>query len=270
MAANTSPDATPREGDGALRIGILETGPLDPHLAAIDGPYSAMFARLLRLWRPRSSIAAWNVYQDAFPDSAAACDLWIVTGSRYGVYEDPPWMRALAELLRDAHANETPAIGVCFGHQILAHALGGRVIKSDKGWGCGVRRYRLTDAAGALATRLGDETRLLAIHQDQVVEAPPASRVWLSSEFTPIAGLAYGPADAPTALSVQPHPEFSPALLSALLHARRGARIPVATVDEALASIETEPAPDGDGFFLTLLDLLGPVAQRRAARRSMG
>ena len=122
-------------------------------------------------------------------------------------------------------------VGVCFGHQIMAQALGGRVIKSPKGWGVGEQVYAVLkpepwmDGAASI--------RLPGSHQDQVAEAPPGAEVIAGSDFTPIGALAWR--DRP-AVSIQLHPEFEPAYAVALIEARRGTRYTDAEADAAIAS----------------------------------
>ncbi|MCW5605758.1 MAG: type 1 glutamine amidotransferase, partial [Burkholderiales bacterium] len=126
--------------------------------------------------------------------------------------------------LRQAIARDVPVVGICFGHQILAEAMGGKVVKSERGWGCGVHRYSLSD---------GGEMAIAAMHQDQVIQVPPDAAVIASSEFCPVAGLDYGG----RALSFQPHPEFADAFVRDLVASRREFSIPAPVADIALASI---------------------------------
>ena len=115
----------------------------------------------------------------------------------------------------------------------MAQAFGGRVIKSPKGWGIGLHRYRVRrrlawmDDAATIASP--------ASHQDQVVEPPPGAIVLAASDFTPFGMLAYDDAS----ISLQLHPEFDPAYAKALIEARRGSRYAEADADRAIASLTT-------------------------------
>jgi GMP synthase-like glutamine amidotransferase len=123
-------------------------------------------------------------------------------------------------------------VGVCFGHQLMAEAFGGRVIKSPKGWGVGEQVYEVM-ASEPWIEDPPLRVRLPASHQDQVVEKPPGAEVWVASEFTPFAGLVW---PGQKALSIQPHPEFVPAFAKSLIEHRRGNPYPDAQADAAIAS----------------------------------
>jgi GMP synthase-like glutamine amidotransferase len=208
-----------------MHIGILEPGVTPDDLIDAHGTMPEMAERLLGALDPSLRFSTWRVVDGVFPDSVTATDAWLVMGSKHGVYEDLPWMRALKEFLRGAIARDVPVVGICFGHQILAEAMGGKVVKSERGWGCGVHRYSLSD---------GGEIAVAAMHQDQVIEVPPGARVIATSEFCPVAGLDYDG----RAMSFQPHPEFEDGFIRDLVASRRGGSIPVPVADVALESIE--------------------------------
>ena len=94
-------------------------------------------------------------------------------------------------------------VGVCFGHQLIAQALGGTVRKSEKGFGLGRHVYDVAPDNGLIE---GPRIALACSHQDQVITPPAGARTILSSDFTPHAGLLYA---GDTTLSVQAHPEFT-------------------------------------------------------------
>ncbi|WP_420478843.1 glutamine amidotransferase-related protein [Brevundimonas sp. FT23028] len=207
-------------------IAILETGAPPPALAVVHGTYPAMFGGLLG---EGFRTTAFDVQAGAWPE-AADFDGAIITGSAAGVYEAEPWIGDLLDWIRSAKGR-TRLVGVCFGHQALAQALGGRVEKSDRGWGVGLHRYAVVRGEPWM-TPAADDVAIPASHQDQVVAVPEAARVLLRSDFTPYAGLGWGE----DAISFQGHPEFTPAYAADLTAGRRG-RIDGALVDQALESL---------------------------------
>ncbi len=216
------------------RIAIVETGAPPPSLAAVHGDYPAMFRDLLG---DGFDFEVFDVQAGEWPD-AADFDAAIITGSSAGVYETDPWISALLDWIRAAKGR-TKLVGVCFGHQAMAQALGGRVEKSERGWGVGLHRYQVA----APEPWMSPEAAAVAIpasHQDQVVDRPADARVILRSDFTPFAGLAWDE----DAISFQAHPEFTPAFATELTAGRHD-RIDPALVARAVDSLK---APDDRGL----------------------
>jgi GMP synthase-like glutamine amidotransferase len=207
-----------------MKLAILETGRPPGDLAERFGDYPRMFAELLG---PEFEAERFDVEAGWFPDPGNH-DAILITGSPAGVYEDLPWIPALLDFIRSA--DDRKMVGICFGHQAMAEALGGHVEKSDKGWGAGLHRYsvigdeRWIDATGDIA--------IPASHQDQVIVQPPNTEVVAMSDFTPYAALAW--TDRP-AISFQFHPEFSPAFAKALIAERYDI---VPDPDAAIASLD--------------------------------
>jgi GMP synthase-like glutamine amidotransferase len=210
-----------------LRLGILETG-APPREVDQFGDYPAMFRALLG--PDAYDYVTFDVQAGRLPATADACAAYVITGSSAGVYDPLPWIEPLKAFLRAAKG--TPMVGICFGHQIMAEAFGGKVIASPKGWGLGLHRYEVQAARAWMdAPRL----TLAASHQDQVVQAPPGATVIAASAFTPFGMLAY---DDQPAISLQLHPEFEPAYARALIESRRGTRLTDEQADTAILSFE--------------------------------
>jgi len=208
-----------------MLIGILETGKVNESLIARHGEYPPMFADLLSPAGPELSFRAYATEDGEIPASPTECDAWLVTGSRHGVYDDLPWIEPLKAFLRAARVARRPIVGICFGHQILAEALGGKAVKSDKGWGVGVHDYAVTCRPGWM-DGAPEAIAVHAFHQDQVIAVPEDATVLASSPFCEFAMLAYGDPEAPDAISIQPHPEFGEAYTRDLLDLRAGVAVP--------------------------------------------
>ena len=207
-----------------MKVAILETGFPPGNLTDEFGTYADMFERLLGegFETDRFDVQAGELPDpDAFPAH-------LVTGSPAGVYDPLPWIAPLMEFIRAA--KDSRMVGVCFGHQVMAQALGGEVIKSPKGWAAGLNRY---DVLRPQPWSNGKRhIAIPASHQDQVVVQPPGTAVVAASEFTPFAALTW--VDRP-AVSFQFHPEFSPSYAKALIEKRYDK---VNNPDAAIASLD--------------------------------
>jgi GMP synthase-like glutamine amidotransferase len=206
-----------------MNLAILETG-TPPAALERFGRYPEMFESLLGL-----DARTYDVAAGALPPDVGRHDAYLITGSSAGVYEDLPWIPKLITFLRAAKG-KARLVGICFGHQIMAEAFGGRVEKSAKGWGAGLHSYPIVARPAWL-----DGPPLVsapASHQDQVVSQPPGTDVVASSLFTPYAALDWTDGSA---ISFQFHPEFSPDFAKALI-AQRYDRVP--DPDAAIASLD--------------------------------
>ncbi len=215
-----------------MKLTILLTGDVPLPIRDRFAPYPQMFRSMFD--------AAGQLFEydtvraldgEPLPDPATL-DGVIIPGSPVGVYDDLPWFEPLRAFIRDAYAKGTPMLGVCFGHQIIADALGGDVKKSEKGWGMGRHTYGVRNRPSFLAPA-PEALTVACSHQDQVIAPPKSATVFLASEFTPNAGLIY---DNGRIVTVQPHPEFTDDYALALAEMRRG-KAPDDVIDTAKKSI---------------------------------
>ena len=223
-----------------MLIGILQTGESPDALRADMGDYPDFFETLLA--GRGLTFRRWAVLRNEFPASVNDCDGWLITGSRFGAYEDHPWIPPLEDFIRAAYAAHVPVVGVCFGHQIIAQAMGGRVEKYPGGWSVGPTEYAFDDQTYTLN----------AWHQDQVVQKPEMAKVLSSTAFCENAALLYDD----RMFTVQPHPEFRKEFMEGLIKYRGPGLVPDALLADATQRLDkpTDSPSMADriaDFFLT-------------------
>lgn len=204
-----------------MLIGILQTGQAPDVLIEKSGDYPDMFERLLAGYG--LAFRSFRVVDGEFPADVQACDGWLITGSRHGAYEEHAWIPPLEAFIRDAYAAHVPLVGICFGHQIIAQAMGGRVEKFAGGWAAGATDYDFE----------GEKITLNAWHQDQVTQKPEAARVVGRNAFCENAALLYDD----RAFTVQAHPEFEPDFVDGLAQTRGRGVVPQPLLDSATARL---------------------------------
>jgi GMP synthase-like glutamine amidotransferase len=205
-----------------MKIGVLLPGHPRAPVRAVHGGFDDMARRFLA--GRGLEIAAWDVEGGEMPASPAEADGWLVMGSRHAAYEDHPWLPGLRTFVRAAHGDGVPLGGICFGHQVIAQALGGEVRRHPDGWALGATDYDTPD---------GPMT-LMALHQDQVTRPPEGAVTWAANAHCRHAGLRIGP----RTLTVQAHPEFTAPVVASYVDALRGTGpYPDALMDSAAASL---------------------------------
>ena len=143
---------------------------------------------------------------EALPDPAGF-DGYIISGSRYSVYEELPWIMSLLDFVRQCWEMEIKVVGICFGHQVIAHALGGKTEKAEVGWGFGIQSAKIIEKKSWMTDTgklNGDLYNLIVIHQDQVVDLPPQFKTIAENDFCPNSMIVAGN----KMLGIQGHPEF--------------------------------------------------------------
>ena len=216
-----------------LCIGLLVCDHVRPDFRDIAGDYTDMFESLLG---DGVTLRRYSLVDGEFPVSVTECDGWITTGSGRSVYDDVPWIKRFAELTREIVAAGVPLVGVCFGHQMIAHALGGKVENAGSGWGVGVKSVTVLEPQPWMGAGVSSY-RILNSHHDQVTGLPPGASVIGSNDHCQVAAFTLGD----RVVGIQGHPEFVPDYAKALMEHRRGWLIPDEVVDEGIASLAEPP-----------------------------
>ena len=216
-----------------MNIGILQCGHVDENLVPQHGRYPDMFIALLTQADPTLTFTLYDAKYRDLPPHVDTCDAYLITGSRHGVNDDVPWISKLEDFIRDLHTAQKKVIGICFGHQLIAKALGGKVIKSPKGWGVGMSKNKITHQKPWMIPPR-DKFNLLISHQDQVIDLPPGAEVLASNEACPFYMVQIG-----NNLTVQGHPEFSKAYSQALIEYRKDS-LDTARYEQGLQSLQLD------------------------------
>ena len=190
-------------------IGVLNAYHFDTTPGCYQEEYLPMMLNYLKIIMPQETIRTYEVAQGVFPKSVDECKGWIITGSPASAYDDDQWIKDLIEFTQKAHEQNKKILGICFGHQLIAHALGGEIENSNKGWGVGVREFNLQTETPLIskevATELNNKCALLFSHQDQVIKLPPNAVNIAGDDFCPHQIYAIDE----HIFSIQGHPEFT-------------------------------------------------------------
>jgi GMP synthase-like glutamine amidotransferase len=194
---------------------LLECDHVSDDLRHIAGDYRDMFALLFDRHAPKVELEYFDAQRGELPGSVDACDGYLTTGSRYSAYDDPTWIEELKNFVRRLEDADKPFVGICFGHQVLAEALGGRVRRAERGWGIGAHQMKIVQSETWMKPPQND-CALLYSHCDQVERLPEGSVVLATSEHCPVAMFRTGE----RMLGIQGHPEFTAEYAEALVRGR--------------------------------------------------
>ncbi|GJL82549.1 MAG: glutamine amidotransferase [marine bacterium B5-7] len=202
-----------------MKIGILQCDDVREELReqGFDN-YPQMFKQRLHEVDPDLEFTVYRCLDGEIPERVDECDAFITTGSRYSALDDDPWIDALGKFMVKLVEARVPLVCICFGHQLLAKAMGGKVEKASVGWGVGVSQNTVNQKAGWMGDEAMTNVNLIVSHQDQVTEVPEGMTVMGGSDFCPVYFCLAGD----SALTIQGHPEFSRAYSKALMEMRRG------------------------------------------------
>ena len=192
----------------SLRIGLLMCDDVDASAQSQYGTYAQMFRDGLDPSEQHFRLTPIRCFEGEALPQPETYDGYLITGSRFSVYEDLPWIGPLKKFVQQCWTQEIKMVGICFGHQLIAHSLGGETRKADVGWGFGIHSAKLNRRLPWMgnANALDDDRfNLIVVHQDQVVEVPEAFTTIAESEFCPNSIIVA----ENKMLGIQGHPEFN-------------------------------------------------------------
>ena len=201
---------------GNLKIGILLSDHVLDDLQEKHGNQDNFYRRIFQETNQDVTIEIYDVTQFTYPKSLNECDGYIITGSKLSVYDNVRWITELEEFVTDLFLNKRPLLGVCFGHQLIAKALGGEVKKADIGWVLGVQSYEFKTNYPWLEY-MNEDVQLIHSHQDQVMRLPERATLVASNKHVP--NSMYYIEDH--VMCMQGHPEFTNAYAYDVLCKRR-------------------------------------------------
>ncbi|MGR5117243.1 type 1 glutamine amidotransferase [Vibrio astriarenae] len=234
-----------------MKIGIITCGYVDPSLVDIDGQYVDMITTNLHAINDSIEFINYDAKAGVLPN-LDACFGYILTGSVDNAYDNEPWITNLMEWIIRCEAQRKPLVGICFGHQLIARALGGKVERSNKGWGLG--SYEVQICAQKRWMKLGvDSARLLVSHQDQVTIAPSGMKVVAKNDFCPNFMLVKDN----HIMTVQGHPEFSAEFTEAVVHNFK----PLVTENHYWSALKEVKKPQDSALLLHWIDSFFEMAK---------
>ena len=212
-----------------MKTALLVCDHIKEEFRHISGEYVDMYQHFL----PDFDFETYLVCDGEFPEDVNDHDVYICTGSSFSVYNDIDWVLMLKKLIKSIYSNNKTLVGICFGHQMIAHALGGKVEKSNFGWCVGAHNFNMLTKKKWMDPAL-DHANLLMLCQDQVVELPGGAEVISSADSCKIGMFTI----ADNILAIQGHPEFATEYLNDIIKDRED-KIGTNKAKEALISLES-------------------------------
>jgi GMP synthase-like glutamine amidotransferase len=214
-----------------LKIGLLQCDHVTEEMQPQHGDVPDLFKNLFNRVAPEVSLDIYDVTNGEYPDLTNNYAGFISSGSRYSVYDQDPWIIRFKEFVRELYHHNRKFVGICFGHQMIAEALGGKCAMSDHGWGVGIKEVTIQHSKPWMKPEL-ESFRLIVSHLDQVIELPQNSEIIGKNDHCPCSVYTVGE----HFLGIQGHPEFTPTFITDLM-AHRLDRIGRNIVDEATATL---------------------------------
>lgn len=222
-----------------MKIGILQVDSVRDEYQKEFGNYPDMFEQMLKqaalsILGKEISVINYDTEHGIYPSRIDECDGYVITGSKSSVYDDEPWIKDFRKYVVELHEAKAKLVGICFGHQMIALALGGHSEKSPAGWGVGVHSYDVLKDKDYMRPPLPSVSAIVS-HQDQVSSLPVGAELLSGSEFCPNSMFQIDN----HILAFQGHPEFSKNYSRTLMNLRREI-IGEEVYSEGMQSLEKE------------------------------
>ncbi|GAW95321.1 MULTISPECIES: glutamine amidotransferase-related protein [Colwellia] len=199
-----------------MKLGILLCDHVQPALQEEFADLDHMFTQLLSQCDSTIELHYYWVVDGEFPDNIDVCDAYMTSGSKASVNDDLPWITRLERFVWQLFVGGKPFVGICFGHQLIAKILGGKVAYSAKGWGVGVATTKVHCHKPWMQPHK-KQIKLVVSHQEQVEQLPADAEVLMANDFCPYAMIQVGN----NFIGLQGHPEFSRAYAKAIMQNRK-------------------------------------------------
>ena len=208
MSANAIPN---------FKLGLLLCDHVPDELTPCFHDYPKMFEKAFTSAGINIKWQFFDVTKEELPTSINLCDGYLISGSRHSVNDNKQWINSLILFSKEVHDANIPIVGLCFGHQILAKALRGKVEKARQGWGIGHKQYKVNGHETNLLLEADSNITVPVCHQDQITELPNGSVRIASNEHCQNFIIFFGN----HTLGIQGHPEFETAYLNALIEYKK-------------------------------------------------
>lgn len=195
-----------------MHIAVLVTNTDQSAFAARHPRDAEKFTVLLKGVRPHWQVTTFEVTENEFPAALEGFDGLLIGGSPASVNDENHWIERLSTLIRQAHAAGVPMVGVCFGHQAIAQALGGEVGPNPGPFVLGTTKTTFSTRAPWMPADARQIT-LASAHGEQVTRLPEGAEALGESPGCPIAAYRIGTG----VFATQHHPEMTPGFLAALV-----------------------------------------------------
>ncbi len=198
-----------------MKIGILECDCVNENLQNDFKDYPYMFIESFNTLGAGFEYKIYNVTNNHLPVNIDECDAYIMTGSRASANDDDAWIPELEEFICSCQKQEKKLVGICFGHQLMAKALGGKVVLSDSGWGIGLIKSKVLQKKSWMEPSLS-QFNMIICHKDQVIRISEDTELLVSNDHCTNFIFQCGE----NMLGIQGHPEFSKDFCRALMKVR--------------------------------------------------